>query len=408
MNDTVDSFKINNKVLYVDDEQSILTAFQSMMRREKLQTYVLNNPEGIDSMLQQNGPFAVVMSDQRMPKIDGVEVLNRVAQSSPDTVRLMVTGYADYNGVLGAINRGGISHYIKKPWDEQELSRILQNSIVRYNLLTENKYLVRELKNKSERLSELLDGTVAGTAQILSDMLAYINPLASSQVERVRRLGLAVLKLIMGLDETERWEITRAFDLFNLGLTALPAKVQFILNTEGLNALDRFPSSQNHNLLAAALLRDIPQFDGVAQIIRLQNKNFDGSGEPAEELVSGKELPLGSRLLHILTNLDAQTTPSLKGKELLHQMAEQSDKYDIELIHLMLGDVNPTRDVGPRRFVNVEELAPAMLVLDDIMTQSGQTLVRSGVSLTETSVKILREWNTNDPIKGPIHVLTMD
>jgi response regulator RpfG family c-di-GMP phosphodiesterase len=408
MNDTAAQFKYNNKVLYVDDEQSILTAFQSMMRREKLQTFVLNNPEGIDTMLSDNGPFAVVMSDQRMPRVDGVEVLNRVAQSSPDTVRLMVTGYADYNGVLGAINRGGISHYIKKPWDEQELSRILQNSIVRYNLIAENKYLVRELKEKSERLSEALDGTVAGTAQILSDMLAYVNPHASSQVERVRRLGLAVLKLIMGLSDQERWEVSRALDLFNLGFTALPAKVQFILNTEGLNAIERFPSSKNHNQLAAALLKDVPQFDEVARIIRLQNKNFDGSGEPAEDLLAGKELPLGSRLIHILTDLDAQTTPSMKGKELLLRMAEQPDRYDCELIHLMLGDVTPTRDVGPRRFVSVDELEPGMLVLDDIITVTGQSLIRSGVSLTETSVKILREWHMNDPIKDHIHVLTMD
>ena len=101
-------FAENRKVLYVDDEENLLFSFRSLVRNQKAEVYTLSDSTMIEEFLGSNGPFAVVFSDQRMPGKDGVAVLREVASVSPDTMRVLVTGYADMEAVKGAINDGGI------------------------------------------------------------------------------------------------------------------------------------------------------------------------------------------------------------------------------------------------------------------------------------------------------------
>ncbi len=142
-------FVHNRKILYVDDEANLLSSFRALMRKEEVETYLLQDSTKIDEMLQKNGPFAVVLSDQRMPGLTGSEVLQKVAQENSDTLRVLVTGYSDFTEMIQAINNGGISHYISKPWKDDELKRVINNLVERYNLAVENKYLVSELKSKT-------------------------------------------------------------------------------------------------------------------------------------------------------------------------------------------------------------------------------------------------------------------
>ena len=400
----METFKPNRKILYVDDEGNLLSSFVSMMRKENVQAFTLQESSNIDAVLSEQGPFAVVLSDQRMPHVDGVEVLERVSRRNPDTVRIMVTGYADHNDTLRAINNGGIRHYVAKPWKDAELRKLIHECIVHYNLTVENLFLVDELKQRNESLRELLDGTVVQTARILSDMLTYVNPHASAQVNRIRRLGLGVLKMMPDLHPVEQWEIQRALDLFNLGLAVLPPWIQVSLNKDGLSSVDRFPLARNHHLLAAGLLKEIPRFDGVASIIRLQQKDFDGSGEPVDEGVKGNDIPIGARLLHILIDLDKNSTENFKGREVLERMANRPSKYDVNLIARMLGTSNQQRSAGQELDVTVGGLRPGMVLLSDVITQSGELLLRSQSTITETALKIIDQWHKKDPIVGKLRV----
>ncbi len=394
----------NRKVLYVDDEASLLSSFVSMMRKQNVQTAVLNDSRNIETILQEGGPFAVVLSDQRMPVVDGVAVLERVARLYPDTVRVMVTGYADHNDTLRAINQGGISHYIAKPWKDDDLRSLIDDSISRYNLKMENRFLLEELDRENAKLTELLDGTVVGTTRILGDMVGYMNPEGAAQVERVRRLGNAMLGMLTELSSHERWEISRALDLFNLGLAVLPPLTQLAINKEGLAALDRSPIARNHHLLAAGLLKDIPRFGGVARIIELQRKDFDGSGEPTNQPIKGTELPLGTRLLRILVDLDRMRKGSVQGRELLKRMINRPTQYDVTLIHRMLGETTATAPMSLERALPVTSLQPGMVLIDDVTTRAGQFLLRAESTLSETTVNILLQWHKNDPIVEPIRV----
>jgi hypothetical protein len=253
-------------------------------------------------------------------------------------------------------------------------------------------------------LHELLEGTVGETSRILSDMVGYVNPHASSQVVRIRKLGRAILTTFPTMKAEEKWEIERALDLFNLGVAVLPAWIQVSLNKEGLGSLKRFPVAQNHFLLAAGLLKDIPQFGGVARIISLQQRNFDGTGEPEGLHCRGIEIPLGARLLHILIDLDKLSTERFRGREVLEHMKSRPSKYDVELIAHMLGDYSAKASTVHEEEVPLSQLRPGMILLQEIVSRAGMHLFKSQTVLTDTSIATLRQWHTTDPVAEPIAV----
>lgn len=400
----MEAYKANRKILYVDDEKNLLSSFVSLTRKMDVETEVLNESRNIERVLIERGPFAVVLSDQRMPELDGVEVLERVRRYSAETVRVMVTGYADHNDTLRAINEGGISHYIAKPWKDDELRNLVEAGIEQYNLRMQNRFLLEQLDRENAKLNELLEGTVVGTARILGDMVGSVNPEGASQVERIRRFGTAYLNMAPEIGGTERWEIARALDLFNLGLAVLPPLVQVTLNKEGLAALDRLPIARNHHLLAAGLLKSIPRFEGVARIIELHRKDFDGSGVPTEEPIRGTDIPLGARLLHILVDLDKYTMQRVPGRMALSRMVTHPLKYDVTIIRRMLGEKEAPASESLERALPVTSLQAGMVLLDDVMTQNGQLLLRAGSVLSETALNILWQWHRNDPVNEPIRI----
>jgi response regulator RpfG family c-di-GMP phosphodiesterase len=395
----------NTKVLYVDDEKNLLSSFTSLLRKENLQAYTLDDSTQIEQMLASVGPFALVISDQRMPGKDGAAVLETVARTHPDTIRIMMTGHADLEATLRAVNKGGISRYVAKPWIDNDLRELVSESVARFNLASQNQFLLKRLGEQNLELERLLDGTIAQTVSLLGDMISYISPNAGAFAERSKRLGAAALALYPDLDPKERWEIMRALDLFCLGLAVLPAWVQVSINKQGLAALERFPVAKNHHIFAAGLLKGIPQFENVARIIRFLERDFDGSGEPMNEPLKQMEIPFGARLLHILVDIEKNSTPNFRGSEVLERMARRTGKYDNGIIASMLGAPHASTRHAQQTAVDVTELVPGMTLLDDLVTKGGNILLRAPSTLTDTAILIAIQWNSSDPIIGPVRVI---
>jgi response regulator RpfG family c-di-GMP phosphodiesterase len=295
----MDQFVPNTKVLYVDDETHILSSFTSLMRREGYQIHTLSESSMIGATLEKDGPFALVISDQRMPGLDGVGVLAVVKETHPETMRVLLTGFASQDDTQRAINESGIARYMNKPWDDGALKLLVAECVGQYNMSSENKYLVGQIALQNVRLAEMLEGTVGQSIRLLSNFLLYINPQAANQTERIRKLGNAIMNMLPPLSTDERWDVERGFDLFNIGIAMLPPLIQVSLNKDGLQAMERFPVACNHHLVAADLIKDIPRFEKVAAIIRYQKKNYDGSGRPENDIVKGTDIPMGARLLHM-------------------------------------------------------------------------------------------------------------
>jgi len=404
----MEKFDPNRRVLYVDDEDQLLSAFRSLMRREALDITTLNDPLQVEQCLVEQGPFAVVLSDQRMPGIEGVEVLRRVAALSPETVRIMVTGFADYEATLRAINTGGISHHVAKPWDDDGLRTLVRSCVQRYNLAGENTFLLAHLQAQNRELEELLEGTVVHTTRMLGDLVGYVNAEAASQVERVRRLGDAALRVLTEWRTEECWSFERALDLFNLGLALLPAWAQARVAKEGVEAANSIAAVRNHHLLAATLLEEVPRFTGVAEIIRFKQKSFDGSGEPVDDRRAGSEIPNGARLLRILIDQDRLLTRKVPGRAALERMRGQKGVYDEILIQRLLGEASTIALSSIEQSLRVGDLREGMMVLDDVIASDGLCLLKEGAVLNRSMLKILVQWHRRTLIKEPLRVRASD
>ena len=134
----------NIRVLYVDDEEQNLTSFKATFRRHYKVFTALNGIDALRIVHQEN--IHVIITDQRMPEMTGVEFLKEVLKFNEESIRVLLTGYADIDALTSAINEGQIYQYLKKPWDENELHKIIQEG---YQLYLKNK--------KNEELSEKLD-----------------------------------------------------------------------------------------------------------------------------------------------------------------------------------------------------------------------------------------------------------
>jgi response regulator RpfG family c-di-GMP phosphodiesterase len=400
----MESFIENKKILYIDDEPEMINSFKALMRKENIQIITLQHSIEIDNLLNTEGPFSVVLSDQRMPDLDGAQVLEKVKEQSPETIRVLITGYSDYKDTIRAINLGGISSYISKPWEDEEIKRQVKDWITQYNLKKHNNYLLNLLDEENKKLSELLDGTVAQTVHILGDFACHVSPQVAELGNKVKTIGIAFLDKLPGLSVEERWEILRALDLFNLGFALLPPSLQSAIAKSGLSVSDNLQVARNHNLLAAGLIKNIPRFENVARIIELHTKDFDGSGEPKNVNLSADEIPFGARLMHILIDIINPPSGKLRGFELLQHMESMPKKYDVRIIKQILGKNLQTNFTVEEKFLRVNELQAGMVILKEVRSISGELLLKANVTLTETFIVILHQWHVRDPLVEPINV----
>jgi two-component sensor histidine kinase len=155
-------YERNRKILYVDDEKGLLAAFISLLRKEDIETHVLHDSTRIQQVLEDTGPFAVVFSDQRMPVMDGVGVLEVVARLHPSTLRVMMSGFTDFQDLARAVNVAGLTSFIPKPWKDDELIRFARDCIERFNIAEEKARLRRLLGDSYRNLQLLLEGNPNG------------------------------------------------------------------------------------------------------------------------------------------------------------------------------------------------------------------------------------------------------
>ena len=144
--------KIN--ILYVDDEINNLNSFKAALRRDFKVLVATSGKEGLDIL--ENNVVHVIITDQRMPEMTGVDFLIEVLKKYTDPIRILLTGYTDINAVIDAVNKGQIYYYLNKPWDEQQLKIIIKNAYEIFRLREENKILVNKLIEVNGQLEFLL------------------------------------------------------------------------------------------------------------------------------------------------------------------------------------------------------------------------------------------------------------
>ena len=374
------------EVLFVDDDVNVLQGYQRTLRRQfKIET--VDSGAAALSMLEGGRHFAVIVSDMRMPGMDGLELLRSVKSRSQDIVRIMVTGNTDQQTAVAAINEGDVYRFLTKPCSPEVLVKTIQDAIEQYRLV------------QAER--ELLEGTLAGAVGALSETLALVNPEAFGRIDRLKAL-LGGIAPAVGFGPP--WKCDVMATLSQLGCVILPDGTLRKLSRGQKLSDEETQLYEMHPSMGCNMIEKIPRLGDVAEAIRYQLKNYDGSGVPHDKL-AGAAIPLGARLLKLINDFISAESTGLAAAEAMHRLRQTAAHYDPELLQA-LGDYLGVAKTARTITLSVAMLAPGMVLAKDLVTRDGSLLLRSGQKLTETSRERLLSHLANGVIDDGLEVET--
>jgi response regulator RpfG family c-di-GMP phosphodiesterase len=379
------------KILCVDDDENILSAYQRQLRKEFQIEIALGGGQALEAM-SRRGPYAVIVSDMRMPGMDGIQFLSKVKEKSPNTVRMMLTGNGDLQTAIQAVNEGNIFRFLTKPCPPEVLGKALSAGLEQYRLIT------------SERV--LLEETLSGSIRILMELLSIVDSQSFGRAEILRDLVRLVAR---GLGLKSTWELEVAAMLSPLGIVAIPpavmAKARAGHPLDGIEAemLERVPET------GRKLLAKIPRLESVAEIVLYQNKHFDGSGFPIDS-VAGKSIPPGARILRVLTDLVQLESAATSRPKAIELMRSRQGWYDPELLARVSSLLLPSRSTTAipeqriSRSISAKQLQAGQLLLSDLRTTDGLLLLSSGHRISEAALARIRNVAQINAIREPILV----
>lgn len=379
----------SDRVLFVDDDPHLLAACERNFRR-RFQLETAEGGEPALARLATHGPYAVVISDMQMPRMDGVQFLSTVKDRAPDTVRIMLTGNANLETAIKVVNEGNIFRFLTKPCPHEVLGKALEDGLAQYRLVIAEK--------------ELLNQTLSGSIKLLTDILALFDSQSFGRTETMRDVIAGVTDKL-GLSNA--WEIHLAVMLAPIGLVTVPPET--LIKARSGQALSKVEEQMLARVpeTAARLLANIPRLEGVGRIVRFQEKHFDGSGPPTGP-IAGPEIPLGARLLRILVDmLQVQRT----GRARLDALAELGSRqgwYDPELLAAVRGSFGGSGPVtaAPRANISIsaKDLAPGMVLHSDVLTKDGMLILSAGHLINEMTLEKIQNFERLSGIQEPIFV----
>lgn len=364
------------KVLFVDDEQNILDTFRASLRKRFKVETALGPLEGVEK-LKTSGPYAVVVSDLKMPDMDGITFLSKVQELSPDSVRIMLTGHADLNSAISAVNDGAVFRFLTKPSPMEVMIRTLEIATKQYSLVV------------AER--ELLRGTLRGCIKVLTDILSLVNPEAFGRSERVRRLSDYVGK---HLNLKHQLFLDLAAMLCQLGCVTLTDTVMNkVYEGKELSAEEQQIYAM-HPSITAGMLSQIPRMDKVSEIILNQDVS----------LADDPTLSVEARVLKACLDYDSLIQNGMEKQDAIDELRKREGVYDTKVI-----DVLERGTAGEEGYVRRElllsELRPRMILEEALWSTDKVHIMAEGTEVTETALMRIANFMKAKRLPETIRVL---
>ncbi len=372
------------RVLFVDDEPLVLQGLCRSLHRE-FNVDVAEGPEAGLQTLKNSSPYAVVVSDMRMPVMDGAEFLSRVRTIAPDSIRVMLTGYADMEAAMRAVNEGKIFRFLNKPVSPEDLTLTLRACVTQYDLV------------KRER--DLLEKTLAGAVRVMTEVLNLANPVAFN---RGTRISQYVRHITSQLCLPDPWQYEIAAMLSELGcVTLTPDLLEAIHAGEALTPENKTRYAQ-HPRIAHDLLARIPRLELVAEIILKQN---DLPTDLSPSLTAASEtVRRGSQMLRVCLAFDRLLHAGIERPEAFSTLAADPAQYDAKMV-AALRDFKPSRGGTEMRHIDVRNLRAGMILNDDLRSTTGILLATKGHEVSHALTKAIRNFVEAGTVKGKVLVI---
>lgn len=359
-------------ILLVDDEVAILDGLRRQLRKKFAVHTATGGPEALE--LLKSEPVTVVVSDMRMPQMDGATFLSRVHSLYPNVVRILLTGQADTQAAITAVNEGQIYRFLTKPCPPEVLVQELENAVELNRLMTAEK--------------ELLRTTLRRTVEALTATLSLAQPAAFGRAARVSR---TVTELAGALGLEDPWDLEVTAMLSHLGAVTLPPNVLEKLDAGRPLSEDEAAMAARVPEISRKLVAEIPRLEAVAEAIGCYRARYDGRMSPPGT-PRGGELPLGARVLRVAADFDAGMSQRPAVQDTISAMQGDAGAYDPRVLETLVG-LHGVPDIGgtPRE-IDVDDLEPGMMIFDDVLTTDGVLLISRGTEVTDPLILRLENY----------------
>ncbi len=396
-------------VLFVDDEPNILRAIKRALFTMDI-TLLLADSGAKALELMSNHEVHVVISDMKMPQMSGAELLEQVAINYPDTFRVVLTGYADIESTIKAVNQGKIHRYLQKPWDNQELISVVEEGLERVKLKAENTRLQkltrlqnRKLRDVNASLEQVVQKRTRqikaalnkiekhnlAMEQVLFNVIS-INPKINGKFAiEVSELA-SKLARIARLEKDEIKQVRYAGLICELGLLGL--------ETEDFKApFSKLKYQQQQNYLsqtkqAALILAPAHELHQVSDIIEFQFEHYNGSGLYNKV---AKEIPAGARILAIARDYWRLVTGRMSGVEMsprdakLEMKKHRNTRYDGEFLDLLLEAEDVTTSKLLSTSLKATQLKAGMVLAQNLYNDSHILILPEGHVFSDATIQKL-------------------
>ena len=322
-----------------------------------------------------------------MPGMNGAEFLSIVRQNHPESVRMLLTGQADMEDTISAVNKGRIFRFLSKPCPPETLGSALNEGMELYRLRFAEK--------------ELLEKTLKGTIQLLADVLAIMSPDLFSRSTRVRKLAHDIAKHLC-IDNL--WKVEVAALLSQIGFIGIPEDIREkyrtgkkLDETESYTFFKHIPTGQK-------LIQNIPRLEEIADAIALQEKHFDGGGYPSQD-ISGDQIPIISRILKVAQDYELAISLGKSETAAISSMMILPNRYDPDVLEALKTIFTKENDGYIIKEIRPELVVPGMLLAEGVRTKNDLLLVAERQEISETMCVYIQNFADNNNLITPIKIL---
>lgn len=415
------------RILLLDDDEIVLLAIKETLDRENYDLAVFSSATAALEALETER-FAVIISDQRMPEMSGLDFLSASKRTNPNASRILITGVLTLNTVIDAVNKGEIFRFLAKPWIREELIATVGNGYNRFQLLEQNERLRRDTlelndklvsanqqlesrfaelstsKSALDRAHEALQRNFDHSLELCYRLIETFHPVLGRQTKSVvticRQMAEAGL-----LAEQDRHVLMTSAWLQNIGMIGLPRG----LVTKSLNSPDSLSDSEqdlirHHPIYGQTLASFVHDLRDVGETIRAHHERYDGRGYP--DHLTGDDIPKPARHLAVAVAFVEMNLPRDRALETI--LRESGRAFDPEAVRLFLKVSNSMSLPRKVRELTLAELEPGQLLASGIYSPSGLLLIPEDRELTDGLIRKIKEHNAVTPLTQRLLVYLQD
>lgn len=377
---------MDEKILFVDDEENILHAYKLALHKQYQLTTATSAATALE-MIESDGPFAVIVSDMKMPGMDGIEFLRIASERAPDTVRVMLTGFAELQTAVEAVNSGNIFRFLTKPCPAEEIAVTLESCLAQYRLVTSEKVL--------------LEDTLNGSIKVLTEILSLVNPATFGRAQRIKEISQHIA---VKLRLQEMWQFEIAAMLSQIGcITLSQSTLEKIyagreLDDDEKTMLEKQPEVGRH------LIEHIPRLESVAKMVENQSKRYVDYGDPIPiEKMSTEDL--GAQILRVAIDFDRHATGGSTTEMAIQALQMHRKNYNMDLVKTLTDMDDGFSEMSIKQIL-VRDLKLDMVVNEDVKACNGLLLVIKGQVVTRPVMERLRQYSEGSVgVEEPICVM---